>query len=113
VSHAIPPAVQASLRILATHRALFEARRGGGWGITMGEPEIARVVAIFESNRAKWALIGAHAVGLMTEPRATADFDFIVEDSKLRGVLRDLSAAFGDLGVQDQGAAIRLSAIDV
>lgn len=79
----------------------------------MSELEIVRVVDVFESNHAKWALVGAHAIGLLTEPRATADFDFIVEGSKLSGILRDLTTAFGDLGPNDIGAAIQLKAIDI
>jgi len=57
--------------------------------------------------------VGPHAIGLLTEPRATADFDFTIEDRKLNTILRALSAEFGDLGQQDIGAAIRLSAIDI
>lgn len=79
----------------------------------MSEVELVRVVEVFEANRAQWALIGAHAVGLLTEPRAAADFDFLVEAGKLTEVLRDLTAAFGDLGENDIGAAIQLKAIDI
>ena len=79
----------------------------------MSELEIARVVEVFEKNHAGWALVGAHAVALLTEPRATADFDFIVESSKLEPICRDLTEVFGDLGENDIGAAIQLKAIDV
>jgi hypothetical protein len=109
---AIPVGVRTSLRILATHRALFGGRKTG-WGVSMNEAEIVRVIQVFEANQAKWALVGAHAIGLLTQPRATADFDFIVEDRKLKPILRGLVAAFGDLGEQDAGAAVRLAAIDV
>ena len=97
------------MQILATHRALFGARGRR----TMSEVDIARVVEVFESNRATWALVGAHAIGLLTEPRATGDFDFIVEGGKLQGVLDNLAEIFGDLGANDIGAAIQLKAIDV
>ncbi len=105
---ATPPAVRKSLEILATHRAVFDADRS-----TMAEADIARVVAIFGQTGAGWALVGAHAIGVLTEPRATADFDFIIEEPKLRAVLTALEAAFGDLDIDDIGAAVRLRAIDV
>jgi hypothetical protein len=79
----------------------------------MNETDIVRVIEVFEKERARWALVGAYAVGLLTEPRATVDFDFIVEERKLKGVLRSLRAVFGELDLDDIGAAIRLRAIDV
>lgn len=75
--------------------------------------DIARVVQVFEEAGARWTLVGAHAVGLVTEPRATADFDFIVEDRKLRQILAGLGVAFGELDAEDIGAAIRVRALDV
>jgi hypothetical protein len=79
----------------------------------MGEADIARVVGILGDVGARWALVGAHAVGLLTTPRATAGFDFIVEERKLRAVIASLRDAFGELGEQDVGAAVRLTAIDI
>jgi hypothetical protein len=79
----------------------------------MSERDISRVVAVFKSSRTKWALVGAHAVGLLTEPRATADFDFIVDSSKLKTIVRDLTRTFGELDARDIGAAVQLTAIDV
>jgi hypothetical protein len=108
-----PKAVRESLRILATHRAVFGSKRSRGWGISMTEADITRVVGLFEQLGARWVLVGAHAVGLLTEPRATADFDFIVEGRRTRAVIRALADAFGELDEQDIGAAIRLRAIDV
>jgi hypothetical protein len=99
------------MRILATHRALFGMR--GKARVTMNEVEINRVIEVFRSNRAAWALVGAHAIGLLTEPRATADFDFVVESAKLDRIIRDLTAIFGGLDARDIGAAIQLTAIDV
>lgn len=102
------------MQILATHRALFgRPVRGRGAVRTMSETDIVGVVEVFEANRAGWALVGAHAIGLVTEPRATADFDFIVEGAKLGGITRGLTNKFGDLGEHDIGAAIQLKAIDV
>lgn len=79
----------------------------------LSEQDISRGIAVFESNRAAWALVGAHAVGILTEPRATADFDFIVETRKLDAIVRDLSGAFGELDAREIGAAVRLTAIDI
>lgn len=79
----------------------------------MAESDIARVIAVFESCRARWALVGAHAIGLLTEARATADFDFIIEGKKLGEVIRGLAKEFGELDEIDIGAAIQLKAIDV
>lgn len=107
----IPAAIRRSMQILATHRALFGTR--GRARATMSELDISRVVAVFRSNRTAWALVGAHAIGLLTEPRATADFDFIVESYKLDAILRDLTDIFGDLEVRDIGAAVQLTAIDI
>jgi len=79
----------------------------------MNETDIDRVVEVFEACRARWALVGAHAIGLLTEPRATADFDFIVEGDKLAAVVGRLTKEFGALDERDIGAAIQLKAIDV
>jgi hypothetical protein len=110
----IPEPIRRSMQILATHRALFGRRVHGGRGArTMSEHDIARVIEVFEAEGARWALVGAHAIGLVTEPRATADFDFIIEGAKLASVLRALTEVFGDLGENDIGAAVQLRAIDV
>ena len=79
----------------------------------MTEADIVRVIEVFRRTGSRWTLVGAHAVGLLTEPRATVDFDFIVEERKLTAILRELRDEFGDLGEQDVGAAVRLTAIDV
>ncbi len=79
----------------------------------MSETDIARVIEVFEAKRVSWALVGAHAIGLVTEPRATADFDFIVEGTKLAAVVRELTKVFGKLGELDIGAAIQLRALDI
>lgn len=112
----VPEAIRRSMQILATHRALFGRVDRGGRSRkarTMAESDIACVIEVFESCQARWALVGAHAIGLLTEPRATADFDFIVEASKLRAVIEGLTKEFGALDENDIGAAIQLKAIDV
>lgn len=79
----------------------------------MSEADISRVVEVFEACGARWALVGAHAIGRLTEPRATADFDFIVEGDKLPAVVHGLTKEFGALDAIDIGAAIQLKAIDI
>lgn len=77
------------------------------------EERIRRVVAVFDRVGARWTLVGAHAVGALTEPRATVDFDFIVEASRLRMILEALEDKLGELDVLDLGPAVRLRALDV
>lgn len=77
------------------------------------EERIARVVDVFRRLDARWALVGAHAIGALTVPRATVDFDFVVEESKFREILKVLEQEFGDLDAVDLGPAMRLRALDV
>lgn len=107
----IPEAIRRSMQILEAHRALFGTR--GTARSTTREADVTGVVEVFEANRAAWALVGAHAVGLLTEPRATAGFDFIVESAKLSKIVRDLTARFGELDPREIGAAIQLTSIDI
>ena len=79
----------------------------------MSEAEVVRVIEVFKAKRTKWALVGAHAIGLVTEPRATLDFDFVVEGGKLETIVKALTKEFGELDEQDIGAAIQLRGIDV
>lgn len=74
---------------------------------------VGRVIEVFDRLGARWALIGAHAVGVFTEPRATVDFDFIVEEPKLRAVIATLERELGDLRAEDLGPALRLAALDI
>ena len=74
---------------------------------------LARLVEILDRLEVRWALVGAHAVGMVTEPRATRDVDFVIETSKLQRVEAALEEAFGDLDRQDMGPAVRLAALDV
>lgn len=105
----LPATIRASLAILTTTRALVHRRDKAH----LMEERIARVVAIFHEVGARWALVGAHAIGTLTEPRATVDFDFVVEESKLRKITQALEQAFGDLDIVDLGPAVRLRALDV
>jgi hypothetical protein len=106
---AIPATIRSSLEILRLDRALF----GGKEPPTVMEETVRRVVAVLDWVRARWALVGAHAVGALTEPRATVDVDFIVEEAKLRQVLDALERELGKLEVVDMGPALRLQGLDV
>lgn len=79
----------------------------------MSEADVVRVIRVFKAKRARWALVGAHAIGLVTEPRATADFDFVLDATKFDDVIRALTKEFGPLDARDIGAAVQLTAIDV
>lgn len=106
---ALPKPIRTSLAILAATRAIVRRQEEA----EVMEERIARVVAIFQQVGSRWALVGAHAIGTLAEPRATTDFDFVVEGSKLRAITKALEEEFGDLDVVDLGPAIRLRALDV
>jgi hypothetical protein len=105
----LPKSILSSLQILGVHRPT------GGSGPPEGSlgERIRRILGVFEAVDARWALVGAHAIGMFTEPRATVDFDFVIEESKLRRVLKALEEELGELDTQDLGPALRLGALDV
>ena len=79
-----------------------------------GMPEsIRRSIQILATHRALFGARGKARAMLSEQPRATADFDFIVETRKLDGILRDLADAFGELDAREIGAAVELAAIDI
>jgi hypothetical protein len=73
----------------------------------------AKVVACLTEVGVDWCLVGAHAVNEYTEPRATTDFDFLIDDRKLLALKGVLERELGDLDCEDIGAAVRLRAISV
>lgn len=77
------------------------------------EETIRRLVSVFDQSGARWALVGAHAVGMITEPRATADLDFVIEEARLKTVLEALRDELGELDDEDIGPAVRLKALNV
>ena len=109
MSSVLPAAMERSFQILRLHHSFTRCPEPG----RAMEETIRRVVAAFEELDVRWALIGAHAVGILTEPRATSDVDFIVEESKLRRLLSVLEREFGELEARDLGPALRLEALDV
>ncbi len=109
MSFVVPSPVQQALAILRT--TLGDT---GSWGRGQTvEDRLAKIIAAFEAAGARWCLIGAHAVNLYTEPRATADFDFVFDDRKERKVLAALVDAFGALESVDVDAAVRLPGLNV
>lgn len=117
----LPRTVRTSLDILRFQRSRASLPRLRGPETVSVDPSpgddlsrrIQRVVGILNDLDVRWALVGAHAVGMLTEPRATQDFDFVVESSKIQRVETALREAFGDLGRQDMGPALRFATLDV
>jgi hypothetical protein len=104
------------MQILATHRALFGRGHGASVGArTLSEADIIRVVDVLQDKQdgRGWALIGAHPLSLITEPRATNDFDFVIEDDRLSGIMHNLASAFGDLDLVVSDTGVRLNALEV
>ncbi len=77
------------------------------------EDHICRIVAVLEASGARWALVGAHAIGFLTTPRATLDVDFVVEDRRLGSLVLALEAELGPLELEDLGPALRLKTFNV
>lgn len=77
------------------------------------EESIRRVIEIFGKVKADWALVGAHATGMLTEPRATQDVDFVVDQARFPEVLEAVRAEFPGLEILDIGPAVRLQPISI
>jgi hypothetical protein len=104
----LPQGIGEAMRILAFQDALAGRRRS-----TVMEETFRRMVAVFERQGVQWALIGAHAINLLVQPRATVDVDFVVEGRRMRSVLEGLRQEFGDLDTTDLGAALRIPSLSV
>jgi len=114
VALTIPDGIRRSMRILATHRALFgHVSTASGVHRLVTEAEVIRVVEVLEALQIRWALIGGQAMNLLVEPRITSDFDFVIESGHLDAVLRELTAAFGQLDEVHTGTVTRLSSLCV
>lgn len=74
---------------------------------------LQRIVDVLERLGVRWCLIGAHAVGEYTEPRATEDVDLLVDDRRMPKLVSALGEALGDLDVDDIGPAVRLRTVAV
>jgi hypothetical protein len=77
------------------------------------EETYKRVIGVLEREGVRWTVIGAHAVNTYAEPRATVDIDLVVDARKLKATLAALEREFGELVVDDIGAAERLMNLSV
>jgi hypothetical protein len=116
----LPPPIRKALRILERQRSL--ARRVLGTDPPgcvhhpqegMMEENFRRAVEAIERAGAEWALVGAEAVNMYVEPRATQDFDLVISGNKFDAVLREIRKEFGAIQEVDIGAAIRLPELGI
>lgn len=77
------------------------------------EENLRRTIAAIERSQAEWVLVGAEAVNLYVEPRATEDFDLVVAGGRFAYVLREMGREFGELEQIDVGAATRFPGIGI
>jgi hypothetical protein len=114
----IPQALRAAIAIQAAHAAMAPKKRNKSVkkattrrrSARSADPEAAAraTVAVLERLGVRWALVGAGAYSILVEPRATEDFNFVIEAEKLPAVLEALAARFGRLDITDVGAAVRI-----
>lgn len=77
------------------------------------EETYRRVIDVFTRVGARWSVVGAHAVNLYVEPRATVDINFVVDASKMKPLLRALEEEFGALETTEIGAALRVTNLSI
>jgi hypothetical protein len=77
------------------------------------EETYRRVIDVLARVGAKWTVVGAHAVNLYVEPRATVDIDLVVDARRMKPILQGLEDEFGALQTIDIGAAVRLPSLSV
>lgn len=116
----LPLPIQKALRILERQRSL--ARRALGTDPPgcvhhpeegMMEDNFRRTVEAIERSGAEWALVGAEAVNLYVEPRATEDFDLVISGHKFNAALSEVRKEFGTLQEVDIGPAVRLPGLGI
>jgi hypothetical protein len=73
------------------------------------EETYRRVIDVLARVGARWSIVGAHAVNLYVEPRATVDIDLVVDARKMKPILEALEEEFGALQTTDIGAALRIT----
>ena len=71
------------------------------------------MIRCLENVAVDWCVVGAHAVGVYSEPRTTQAVDFLIDDRKMKPLLAALEREIGELGVVDIGAAVRLTAVSI
>lgn len=106
----MPFALVRSLRIARTRSAWSRAEKNAPMQET-----IHRIVQVLDRLGVQWCLIGAHAVGEYTVPRATEDVDLLIDDRRMPKILSELETQLGDLDADDIGPAVRLrvAAVDL
>lgn len=112
---ALPAGIVESLRILKAQRALsdrFHGRPPASEAPSM-EETLERAVRALERTGVPWVLVGGHAVNLYVRPRATVDFDFVVDGRRLKTVVEALRAEFGPLTERSLGPAVRLEEVAI
>lgn len=77
------------------------------------EETYRRVIDVLERLGTKWTVVGAHAVNLYVEPRATVDIDLVVDARKMKRILEALEEEFGPLQTTEIGAAVRVTNLSV
>jgi hypothetical protein len=73
------------------------------------EETYRRVIDVLTRVGARWSVVGAHAVNLFVEPRATVDIDLVVDARKMKPILRALEEEFGAVQTTEVGAALRVT----
>lgn len=77
------------------------------------EKTYRRLIDVLSRVGAQWTVVGAHAVNVYVEPRATVDIDFIVEARKMKPILRALEEEFGTVETTEIGAAVRITNLSI
>lgn len=77
------------------------------------EETYRRVIDVLARVGAKWTVVGAHAVNLYVEPRATVDIDLVVDARRMKPILQALEEEFGALQTVEIGAAVRFPSLSV
>lgn len=77
------------------------------------EETYRRVIDVLARVGAQWTVVGAHAVNLYVEPRATVDIDLVVDARKMKPILQALEQEFGELQTTEIGAAVRVTNLSV
>lgn len=77
------------------------------------EQTYRRVIDVLARVGAQWTVVGAHAVNLYVEPRATVDIDLVVDARKMKPILQALEEEFGALQTVEIGAAVRVTSLSV
>lgn len=77
------------------------------------EETYRRVIDVLTRVGARWSVVGAHAVNLYVEPRATVGIDLVVDARKMRPLLRALEEELGALETTEIGAALRVTNLSI